>query len=146
MSKDGPDQQAERYKAWRPDSIHPTRLDMYALVDGPDHFAIFMKTYDQNREVLKIKFRRRRAYRTIDEGARLIQLGSFKADRDSVIYIVENSSFLEEFHRQSLDISKGDNLVHYFITSDNDCVDVISNVEPEVSWVEKSRMFSDQLD
>src|SRR4051812_6391432 len=126
----------ERYIAWKSSCLPHGEMDFVSLVDEKCELRILLESFppgDDGRR-LEVRFESARAYRNIDEGYRLGQFGSFESEGESVIYTVENSTLLEEFHRQSFDTLRNVGLVHYLIVTVNDCVDVLSKAEPKVAW------------
>jgi hypothetical protein len=122
------------YTAWKRDELPSGDVDMASLVDDKDGLRILLETFppSSSRRTLEIHFEFPRAYRVMDEGYRLDQFGNFEPDQRSPIYRVENSPFLDEFHRLSLDTLQTFDLVHYFVVSVNNCVDVLTEVEPTI--------------
>ena len=112
-------------------------MDFVSLIDDKGGLKILLETFppSENGQMLEIRFEFAHAYRNIDEGYRLEQFGSFEPEGKSLIYKVEHSSFLEDFHQQSFDMLRNFGLVHYFIVTVNDCIDVLSEVEPKVEWL-----------
>jgi len=49
--------------------------------------------------------------------------------------VLENSRSLEWFHKESYEIRKDDNPLHYAIITPNNCIDVISSSLPKVEWL-----------
>ncbi len=50
-------------------------------------------------------------------------------------FIVDNSDYLEWFHQTSQGICEGENLIHYGIYTENDCIDIISGAPPKAEWI-----------
>ncbi len=48
------------------------------------------------------------------------------------VLTVSDSDFLTEFHELSLHVLAGTPLVHYFVVTNNDCIDVLADSEPQV--------------
>jgi hypothetical protein len=125
----------ETHIAWRPDDLHSSEMNIVSLTDDAAGFRILLQSFppSSSSRMLQIRFEVLRAYRVIDEGDRVGQ--PFRPDRHSLIYKVENSMFLDEFHRLSAGMLRTFDLVHYFIVSVNDCVDVLAETEPTLEWL-----------
>jgi len=77
-----------------------------------------------------------RAFRVIDEGDRVSEFADAEVVGRSAVYIVEDGGFLDEFQKMSsVDFSRF-GLKQWLVRTTNDCVDVISEREPELSVVE----------
>ena len=128
---------SESCVAWKTDGAPLELMDVSSLVHDDAGFRILLTAFPPTRDprILEVRFDLPRAYRVIDEGYRLAQADLFKAATHSLIYKVENSEFLAEFHRLSLGILQTFGIAHYLIVSANDCVDVLSETEPIVGWL-----------
>lgn len=69
-------------------------------------------------------------YRMMDEGDALEILSELGKGKKIGVYKVENSDFLQWFHRQSCGIRVDDDLTHYSIITLNDIIDVIAFSPP----------------
>lgn len=126
----------EIYVAWKPNDFTHHGVDFVSLTDERGELKILLEylPLNKNNQMLEIRFECPDAYCNIDEGYRL-ELLPFEPEERSIIYTVENSIFLKEFHRQSHDIYNNFGILHYFISTANDCIDVLSKVEPKVDWL-----------
>ncbi len=130
---------SERHVPWKPDLWPTGGCELLSLTDDEGGLRIVLECYgpDDSKTLVQIAFFNPMAYRTIDEGFRLKQWDQeweLTRSRDhSVVYLVEGSSFLNDFHDLSLRVLDGTDVLHYFIVTNNLCVDVIAGVEPEVS-------------
>jgi len=124
----------EKYKRWEPIGDIPTKLYLDGLYDDWEGFRIILSHYETGR-MLRISFDPALSYRNTDEGDLLkteaVAEGLFKWP----LYTVENSRFLEWFHKESYEIRKDDNPLHYAIVTPNDFVDIISAFPPIVEWL-----------
>ncbi|MDO5657518.1 MAG: hypothetical protein Q4G36_04235 [Paracoccus sp. (in: a-proteobacteria)] len=68
------------------------------------------------------------AVHMIDEGNYLTTL----TPGAGLVSEVENSEYLEWFHRESQHVREGMNLKHYAIYSINECFDIIHSEEPKI--------------
>src|ERR1700730_11105933 len=125
----------ETHSAWRPDGLPSSEMDIVSLTDDADGFRILLQSFPpgSSSRMLQIRFEVLRAYRVMDEGDRTGQ--PFQPDRHSLIYRVENSAFLEEFHRLSVGMLRTFDLVHGFMFSQNDFGDVWAETEPTLEWL-----------
>jgi len=101
------------------------------LRDDSKVLKIILKN-DETGDFLHISFDGALTYRTIDEGYLLKSLCNLKGG----FFKVLESDYLKWFHSETLGIMKDDeNIVHYGIYTPNECVDVISQTQPQVEWL-----------
>ncbi len=137
------DRQTGRYQPWRPELWSDGGYELLSLTDDEHGLTIRLDHYpaDGGRSVFEIAFPARRAYRTIDEGFRLKQWDkSWEATRSKSscpLLTVADSDFLAEFHELSLHTLSGTPLVHYFVVTNNDCIDVLADAEPRVRRLDR---------
>lgn len=81
-----------------------------------------------------VKFDCTEAYRVIDEGRRLLQLQNLPIPMLETIYIVSNSDMINELIDEACGMLKITDIVHYFVVTDNNCIDVLvkADVEPKL--------------
>src|SRR6266581_8914349 len=77
---------------------------------------------------LRIRFPLVRAFQAIDEGYRLQDI----AIGDALIYSSGSSRYLQAFRANAASTMDNFPLLHWFIISANQCMDAISENEPEV--------------
>ncbi len=129
---------AQTYTPWKPELWPGVGLDVHSLVDDESGLTIRLDVYQEDGTTIlyEVIFRSPKAYRTIDEGFRLAQWGpeweEFARSTPSAIYLVHDSAFLQELHELSMGVSEAFDLLHYFVVTDNLCIDVLADAEPSV--------------
>ncbi len=132
------DRETGPYRPWKPELWSDGGYELLSLTDDERGLLIRLDHYaaDGARAVYEIAFPARRAYRTIDEGFRLKAWDesweTARSGSNCPVLIVGDSDFLAEFHELSLHVLAGTPLVHYFVVTNNDCVDVLADTEPRV--------------
>lgn len=131
------------YRPWKPELWSEGGYELLSLTDDERGLLICLDHYaaDGGRSVYEIAFPARRAYRTIDEGFRLRQWDksweTTRSSSSSPVLTVADSEFLAEFHELSLHVLAGTPLIHYFVVTNNDCVDVLADGEPQVRQLDR---------
>jgi hypothetical protein len=125
----------EYYKKWEPISGIPSELYVEALHDDYEFFRVLLKGKSPQAKMLRIYFDSVYAYRNIDEIYRLRTWNNFKGERPSSLFIVENSKWLEWFHEESQELYLEHSIKHYAIHTVQDCIDILSEHEPLVEWL-----------
>ncbi len=121
----------EQYIPWVVKGGLSTRLNVIKIEDNNEGLFIYMKEarVGSPKEFL-IKFDPYICYRNTDERyrARTFALtGGFSHS----LNIVNNSAWLKEFHLESEGYYAEDEIIHYSIITDADCIDVLSEFPPE---------------
>ena len=122
----------ERYIAWKPQEFREADLDVISVIFDAQGLRILLQPEGRSSNSVELEFSFPRAYCGIDEGYRLATFGDREFDGQSTVYRVENSEFLERFRKESLGTMDDFPLVHWFIASENECVDVLSENEPKI--------------
>ncbi|MEH6474115.1 MAG: hypothetical protein V7727_00440 [Sneathiella sp.] len=125
----------EKYTAWDPIKGLLDTFYVESIHDDYEGFRILLQGDDKTTDVLRIKFDVALAYRKVDEGDRWKTVSSNPELQKSVFFIVENSNWIDWFCNESCGIHSSDELIHYAIFTSNDCIDVLSAVEPSVEWL-----------
>ncbi len=125
------------YQKWTPLESIPDRLHCEAIHDDYEGFRILLRGEEANSRTLRLVFESPLAYRNIDEGSLLRTLNLIKDREKSSLYIVGNSPWVKWFHEESLGIYEGRKLIHYALITANDCIDVLTEFEPQVEWLNK---------
>lgn len=126
------------YRAWRPELWPEIGMEIGALVDDESGLTIRLDDHDGEKWVpaFEIVFEGQKAYRGIDEGLRSQQWNEEWREAvqrsESVIYVVEGSTFREQLDELSEGVSASLELQHYLVVTNNLCVDVLSDSEPDV--------------
>jgi hypothetical protein len=116
--------QHQSYQPWKEGTFPKGRSDMESLLDGPNGLEIDLIFYDVN-QIVTVKFEYADVYRVIDEGYRLKQLEHLPLPMKETLYIVSQSDMVQELMDEACGTLDNVSIVHYFIVTDNDCIDVI---------------------
>lgn len=118
------------YSIWQPIQELKGRVLINRIEDTDDGLAIYIH-HSKSKKKFKILFDPYVAYRNMDESYRartFSESGGF----ENSLNTVKNSSWLEWLHAESQGYYQGDDIIHYSIITDADCIDVLSEVEPEI--------------
>ena len=126
-----------KYQKWIPVESIPTRMYCEAVHDDYEGFRILLKGEDPKSPVLRVSFESVLSYRNIDEGNLLRTLDLIRDREIHPLYTVQNSSWLKWFHEESYNIHVNSDIVHYSIMTHDDCIDILSEFEPTVEWLNK---------
>ncbi|MCI5141352.1 MAG: hypothetical protein D3909_06440 [Candidatus Electrothrix sp. ATG1] len=96
-----------------------------------------MKGEEVNSPLLRITFDPALTYRNIDEGSLLRSLEWADGQANYPLFIVENSDWVEWFHKESCGTYEESNIIHYAIITPNDCIDILAEFEPKAEWLTK---------
>lgn len=127
----------EMYKKWLTSLKISGKVIIDKLEDTEEGLSIFLSF--SSYSVLKgkkvqISFDSYIAYRNMDESYRaktFNETGGFKES----LYVIEGSKWLRWLHDESAGIYKDDDIKHYTIITEADCVDILSEFPPKVVWV-----------
>lgn len=138
----------EKWMKWEPIEGIPQTLYLRSLKYDVDGLTISLQDMDEKSPMLTIYFDGFFALRIMDEGDKLID--SREIDKSVLemelekgsyykwsLFTVENSLYLEWFHRESLGVRQNTELVHYVIRSTDDVIEVLDIAEigsPVVTW------------
>lgn len=127
--------QYQSYKPWKVDAFPKGHRDMQSLVDGYNGLEIDLIFHNSN-QIVTVKFESTKVYRVIDEGYRLRQLQHLPLPMEETMYVVAHSDMVEELVDEACGMVKSASVIHYFVVTDNDCIDVIvgDDVEPQLSY------------
>lgn len=122
---------------WDPVSdVYNNMLQVESFTDNYDGIQILLKEY-QGERYLKIKFEGNVfLYRNTNESY-LLKKNVYVIDQNNLkssLFVVKSSLFLQEFHEKSLSIYEGWEIIHYFIRTPQDCIDILSDEIPVVEW------------
>ena len=118
------------YTAWQPTKEIVGRVIVDRIEDSDDGLSIFIRLTKSDKK-FRIVFDPYVAYRNMDESYRnrtFSEHGGF----DNSLNKVENSLWLEWLHAESQGYYKGHEITHYTIITDADCIDVLSEFEPDI--------------
>lgn len=120
---------------WDPLDDIPETLNCEGIHDDYEGFRILLKDAGGSGAVLRIKFDFLRSYRKSDEGDLLKTISNNRHIGKSTLFLVENSSYVNWFHEETIGIHLNRVIKHYAIYTSNDCIDVLSDAEPIVEWL-----------
>lgn len=118
------------YSTWVPLNELQGRVIVERIVDSDIGLEIFVHLSKTDSK-FRLLFDPYIAYKNMDESYRAKTFdrnGGF----DSSLNIVRNSSWLEWLHVESQGYYIENNITHYAIITDADCIDVLSQFEPEI--------------
>lgn len=125
----------DEYKKWEPLINIPTILYCEGIHDDCEGFRILLSEESNARYILRIKFDFVRIFRKADEGDLMRTIAARPAIGESTLFLVENSSLIKWFHDETFSIHTKRNIKHFAIYTPNDCIDVLSDVDPIVEWL-----------
>jgi hypothetical protein len=125
----------QSYEPWKLGIFPKGHCDIQFLVDEHNVLNINLIFHDSN-QIITVKFESAKVYRVIDEGYRLKQLQHLPLPMEETMYVVSNSDMVEELVYEACGMVSRDSVVHYFIVTENDCIDVIvgSDVQPQLEY------------
>ncbi|WP_343571154.1 hypothetical protein [Sphingobacterium sp.] len=122
----------ENYERWNPLKDLPNNPFFYEMYFQSGKLVVLLKESDLVDRCLKIEFSNPLGYRIVNESGRLKTL-----DRQ-VIYTfckTDASKFLEWFDEESYGIFDDLLKYHYMVCTSDNIIDVITQLDPEVSWI-----------
>lgn len=109
-----------------------------SLVDDANGLMILLTDSKLNVNV-HVKFDSPISYRNTNESYLLKLWSEFEGVRtNTVLHIVQNSTFCDYFNEMSLNIYNDWEVQHYAILTSQDCIDVLSLTKPKLEWRESS--------
>jgi hypothetical protein len=129
----------ETYKEWLTFLKISGKVLVDKLEDTEEGLSIFLSfpSYSTFKgKKVQIRFDAYIAYRNMDESYRaktFNETGGFKES----LYLIEGSKWLRWLHDESVGIYQDNDIKHYTIITEADCVDILSEFPPEVIWVDK---------
>lgn len=124
-----------RFIRWIPVDDLKERTYLKALYDDNEGLRLLLMEEGGGR-VLEVSFDYRISYSNSDEGDLLKTLNTIaKEDLGWPFLKVQDSDFIKRYLDQRYEEKSHMNIVHYGIYTENDCVDVLSAVEPTVEWL-----------
>jgi hypothetical protein len=125
------------YKKWEPINNIPDELYLEGLYDDYEGFRLLLKGDNVRSKMMRIKFDSVLLYRNIDEGDLILypRVNEQSNQKLWCLYIVSESDLLSWFHSVSQNIHEAKKLIHYAIYTPNDCIDIITDLEPNVEWL-----------
>ena len=130
--------QKEVCEIWEPLLGIPKKLYLRELKDTPEGFDIKLTGPDKISIELGIHFEYLMFYMNLDESNCSKLFKSRVWDPDRSLFIVRGSRLVQWFHWFSGGIRLDHQLTHYSIMTRDDIVEIISEVEPKVTLLDRS--------
>ena len=121
------------YSTWQPTSDLIGRVIVDKVEDTDEGLAIYIRQ-SKTEKKFRILFDPYIAYRNMDESYRARTFSEHGGFENS-LNKVESSSWLEWLHAESQGYYQGEDITHYSLITDADCIDVLSEFEPEVEAI-----------
>jgi len=83
-----------------------------------------LKGEGDQQKMLRVAFDTVLSYRNTDEGDLLRTIGNGLGE--NTLFTVEDSQYINWFHKENHGIRKSDNITHYAIYTMHDCLDILS--------------------
>lgn len=125
------------YKKWEPIPGLSNTMSLEALHNDYEGFRLLLKGRGNEEKTLRIMFDPVLAYRSLDEGDLLLYERFDETDNLEKwgFFTILRSSYLEWFHQVSQYIHSDEDVVHYAIYTENECLDILSSYYPKVEWL-----------
>lgn len=122
---------ATQIQRWEPNiKEFPTSIFIWGLYDDAEGFWVICKDVQSNRR-FQFRFDNYMAYRNSDEGSWLKSLHLFPNNsREWCLFKTNESDFIQWIKEESNSIHSSDTIIHYFFTTQDDIVEVLSVEEP----------------
>ncbi len=127
----------EIYQKWLPLPELSGKVLIDKLVDTDEGLSVYIRfpSYSALHEKrVHLLFDSYVAYRNMDESYKTKTFDT-TGGLEGSFYQVVDSSWLKWLHEESLGIYKDDDILHYSIITEADCIDILSEYPPEVNWV-----------
>ena len=128
-----------KYKTWSLLHGYAGKILVEKLEDTDEGLIIYLNFPSDSinhGESVEVLFDSYIAYRNMNESYRaktFSNVGGFKGS----FYIVNSSSWLKWLHDESMGFYTSSEILHYSIITEADCIDILSEFPPEVSWNKK---------
>jgi hypothetical protein len=119
------------YQPWHPAMYPRLEREIIGVVWLPDGLRIDISEDGVQTPIVAVSFDVVRAYQGLDEGYRLLDSPDWSAAR-ALIYFSRSSPYLASVRQNAAGMLDNIDVIHWMITSCNECVDVISECEPTV--------------
>jgi hypothetical protein len=116
--------QHQSYEPWKVGIFPEGYSDVESLLDGFSGLEVNLIFHNAN-QLVRVRFGQTDVYRVIDEGYRLKQLQHLPLPMEETLYIVSQSDMIQELVDEACGLLNSTDLIHYFIITSNDCIDVI---------------------
>ncbi len=104
------------------------------IYDDYEGFRVLIRGEKINSPMIRIKFDFYYLYQIADESYRLRSIDNYEKEPEGVhpIYVVNNSKYLNWFHKETYGIYTDENITHYAIYTSNTFIDILSGSEPVI--------------
>jgi hypothetical protein len=110
---------------------------LVGLQQDDANLTIFLRPVEFNGLYLKINFDNAHSLRSAPESLCFNSVDLIENElRGTTFFIVTDSAFVRQFHENSSWAFDDWNITQYAIFTSNFCLDILSSVEPSVSWDE----------
>jgi hypothetical protein len=120
------------YLPWHPAKYPRLTREIIGVAWLPDRLRIDISEGGVQAPTVAVSFDLVRAYQGLDEGFRLLDSPVWSAAR-ALIYFSRSSPYLTSVQQNAAGTLDNIDVIHWMITSCNECVDVISECEPTVA-------------
>ena len=119
------------YQPWHPEKYPRLEREISGVVWQPESLRIDISEGGMLPSTVAVSFDRVYAYQGLDEGSRLLDRPDWSGVR-ALIYFSRSSLYLASVRQNAAGMLDNIDVIHWMITSCNECVDVISEREPTV--------------
>ncbi|MES9867177.1 MAG: hypothetical protein ABW157_17755 [Candidatus Thiodiazotropha sp. LLP2] len=131
----------EKYTSWTLIDNQPKKMIVDGLHDDEAGLRILLKGASESDEslLLQVLFDSYISYRNMDESYRAGTFDNYPEGLSDTFYTVSKSTWLDWFHKESKNIYNDRGIIHYSIITVADCIDILSEFPPDVSWIKKCK-------
>jgi len=131
--------ESETYNFWKLVADQPQKMIVDSVHDEDEGLIILLRYSSGKNEskLLRLLYDPYISYGNMDESYRVRAIDNCAGKLRSTFYIVKDSNFIEWFHEESKNIYKDRDIVHYAIITVADCIDILSDYPPEISWINR---------
>jgi hypothetical protein len=123
----------EKYERWKSFEGISRPLYCESVTDDFDGFRVTLAVRELCERRLTIRVAGLIAYRNVNESYRLRTLARTILE-DGPLYTVQSSRFVKWLVEESEGVLSASRVVHYAIFTAEDCIDIVADSEPSVSW------------
>lgn len=131
----------DNYIVWQMIKDQPRKMVVVRLCDDDEGLTIFLKDSlsVDNTRLLKLLFDPYISYKNMNESYRARTFDDHPYGLKNTSYTVNGSLWLNWFHEESKNIYSDRYIVHYSIITISDCIDILSEFPPVITWIEEKR-------
>jgi len=122
------------YQEWRPAEGVPGTLFVDGIHDDVEGLRFLLRGEDPASPALRLRYEAVVAYRNINESFRSRTWKTRATVGLSSLMTVRNSLYVAWLIEESTGLLVAEQLTHYAIYTDEDCIDVVTEFPPEVDW------------